>query len=232
MDPIAHSLAGASLAQTGLKKLSPYATACLIIAANLPDVDGVMSFFGRDTSLWYRRGITHGILAQIILPWLLVGGLFIYRRLFSPKTKLNFKSLLLLSYIGVLSHPALDWLNTYGVRLLMPFDGRWFYGDSLFIIDAWMWLLMGASVFLAYSSSRRSIFAWALLAAAMSSLILVTSFVPLAAKLLWSLGIAILIFLRFKRHRVKIDKLASLCIGGFVFYLGFVFLSTKALKPI
>ena len=59
------------------------------------------------------------------------------------------RSLLLLSYLGVLSHVALDWLNTYGVRLLMPFDGRWFYGDTLFIIDPWLWLTLGVGVWLA-----------------------------------------------------------------------------------
>ena len=25
----------------------------------------------------------------------------------------------------------------------MPFDGTWFYGDSLFIVDPWLWLLLG-----------------------------------------------------------------------------------------
>ena len=35
----------------------------------------------------------------------------------------------------MLGQPLLDWLNTYGVRFLMPFDGTWFYGDALFIID-------------------------------------------------------------------------------------------------
>ena len=31
----------------------------------------------------------------------------------------------------------------------MPFDGRWFYGDSLFIIDPWLWLTLGVGVWLA-----------------------------------------------------------------------------------
>jgi inner membrane protein len=57
--------------------------------------------------------------------------------------------LLLLSYLGVLSHVALDWLNTFGVRLLMPFDRSWFYGDTLFIVDPWLWLALGGGVWLA-----------------------------------------------------------------------------------
>ena len=82
------------------------------------------------------------------------------------------RSLLLLSYVGVLSHVALDLLNTYGVRLLMPFDRRWFYGDALFIIDPWLWLALGAGVWLARRHgasrpARRALVAAALYIAAM-----------------------------------------------------------------
>jgi inner membrane protein len=54
--------------------------------------------------------------------------------------------LLLLSYIGVILHVLMDLLNTYGVRLLMPFSQHWFYGDVLFIIDPWLWLALGTGV--------------------------------------------------------------------------------------
>jgi inner membrane protein len=56
--------------------------------------------------------------------------------------------LLLLSSIAILTHPILDTLNTYGMRWLMPFGGRWFYGDTLFIVDPWLWLVLGAGVML------------------------------------------------------------------------------------
>ena len=62
------------------------------------------------------------------------------------------KQLLLLSFIAILSHPILDGLNTYGVRWLMPFSGRWFYGDTLFIVDPWVWLILGLGI---YASRRR-----------------------------------------------------------------------------
>jgi inner membrane protein len=62
--------------------------------------------------------------------------------------------LLFLSYIGVYSHVFLDYLNNYGVRLLTPFDWRWFYGDAVFIVDPWLWLVLGAGVWL--SRRRRA----------------------------------------------------------------------------
>jgi inner membrane protein len=34
------------------------------------------------------------------------------------------------------------------MRWLMPFSGRWFYGDTLFIVDPWLWLALGFGVML------------------------------------------------------------------------------------
>jgi inner membrane protein len=60
----------------------------------------------------------------------------------------SWRELLLLSTVSIVSHPILDTLNTYGVRWLMPFDGRWFYGDAVFIVDPWLWLALAVGVFL------------------------------------------------------------------------------------
>jgi inner membrane protein len=57
--------------------------------------------------------------------------------------------LLGLSYAGVSSHVFLDYLNTYGIRLLTPLDWRWLYGDAVFIVDPWLWLVFAAGVWLA-----------------------------------------------------------------------------------
>ena len=52
------------------------------------------------------------------------------------------------SPLGVTVHVLLDLLNTYGVRLLAPFDWRWFYGDAVFILDPWLWVALGTGVWL------------------------------------------------------------------------------------
>ncbi len=57
--------------------------------------------------------------------------------------------LLALSYLGVICHVFMDYLNTYGVRLLMPISNQWFYGDSVFIVDVWMWLMLGLGALVA-----------------------------------------------------------------------------------
>jgi inner membrane protein len=225
VDPIAHTLAGATLAQTGLRKLTPLATPTLVIAANLPDVDGVMSFFGSDASLYYRRGITHGIAAQMLLPFLLTAGVMAYDRLVRlrchpERRPIQPMQVLLLSFIGVVSHPFLDWLNTYGVRLLMPFSGRWFYGDTLFIVDAWMWLLMGTSVVFAYSQTRWSRWGWIALGLAASALVTGAGLVPLASKIVWWLGIALIVGFRLRGVNLSRNHIVALgCMSVFALYV-------------
>lgn len=203
MDPVAHTLVGAALAEAGLKKLSPYATATLIIGANLPDIDGVANLWGRDASLYFRRGWTHGVLSALILPLLLVAAIGCWHRWRGHRNSaappLQLGSLLLLSYFAVWTHPLLDWLNTYGVRLLMPFDGRWFYGDTLFIVDPWAWLLAAAGVVLARSRSYPAITGWIVLAMLASFLVVGTPLAPLAVKLIWVAGLAFIILLRWRK---------------------------------
>jgi inner membrane protein len=39
----------------------------------------------------------------------------------------------------VASHLLLDYTNAYGIRLLLPFSGRWFHLDLNSLIDLWIW---------------------------------------------------------------------------------------------
>ena len=226
MDPIAHTLVGASLAETRLKHLTPLAAVTLILGANAPDIDAVALFLDRDTSLHLRRGWTHGILAVTVLPLLLTSlmvGLDRARRLFfrrhAPPTTV--RSLLLLSYVSVLSHPALDWLNTYGIRLLMPFEDRWFYGDALFIVDPWVWLLAASAVVLAHTRSRASVTLWILAASVSSVLVLTNELTPIGAKVTWSLGLGCLVGIRVWRGaQVCTSRLALTSLLAILVYAG------------
>src|SRR5262245_60501801 len=144
MDNLTHTLTGLALADSGLKRTTRLSTVTLLVAANLPDVDGLSYVFGRGTDgLAFRRGWTHGILAMALWPLLLTAIVLLVAKLTRNKLAgVRWRWLLLLAAIGVWSHPLLDLLNTYGVRLLMPFSSRWFYGDALFIIDPWIWVLL------------------------------------------------------------------------------------------
>ncbi|HEX9893344.1 MAG TPA: metal-dependent hydrolase [Gemmatimonadales bacterium] len=145
MDNLCHSLVGAALAETGLRRRTRYATAALVLGANFPDIDIAAGF--SEHGLGFRRGITHGILALIVLPFVLTGLLLVWNRLATRSSPLETSSteLLKLSALAILTHPILDWMNVYGMRWLMPFDGTWYYGDSLFIVDPWLLLMLGAA---------------------------------------------------------------------------------------
>jgi len=143
------------LGQIGLKRLSGRAMPTLILAANLPDIDAVAAVLGTP-SLALRRGITHGPIALVLLPLLLTALVIAWDR-WRPRPDgppVRPAALLLLAYIGTLSHPALDWLNSYGIRLLEPFSSIWFAGDTLFIIDLWLWIALIAGVWLSMRRDR------------------------------------------------------------------------------
>ena len=224
MDPLAHTLAGATLAETRLRNWTPLAAPALILGANAPDIDAVTMFVSRDLSLGFRRGWTHGVLAMVVLPIVLTGLLLLLdravarRRGREPRARAG--PLLGLSTLAVVSHPLLDWLNTYGVRFLMPFDGTWFYGDALFVVDPWVWLLLGASVVLARSTSRVGVAAWIVLGVATTSLITGFEGAPAATRLLWCAGVAAIVWLRLAgRWTGRIPQLATLCLSAAALYI-------------
>lgn len=147
MDNLCHTLAGLALGEAGLKRRTPLGNAALMIGANLPDLDALAYAWGPVTALGFRRGWTHGILAMGVWPLVLAGLVLAWdrtvRRRRHPQAEpVRPPGVLLVAAVAVWSHPLLDLLNTYGVRLLMPFSGRWFYGDTLFIIDVWVWLAL------------------------------------------------------------------------------------------
>jgi membrane-bound metal-dependent hydrolase YbcI (DUF457 family) len=150
MDNLCHTLVGAAIGYAGLRRTTRLANATLMIAANLPDLDVLV--LATDTpSVAFRRGWTHGVLAQLALPLALTALMVVIgrrRRARPGDPPLSAGWLLLLSYIGLYSHIFLDFLNNYGIRLLTPFDWRWFYGDTLFIMDPWLWLTLGLGVWL------------------------------------------------------------------------------------
>jgi inner membrane protein len=150
----------------GLRRRTGLATVTMVIGANLPDVDAIVYLTSdASTGLAFRRGWTHGVLAMAVLPVVLTGLMLLIARIVEAgragrpvkRAPLPVRptQILLLSALSIWSHPLFDLLNTYGVRLLMPFSGRWFYGDALFIIDPWLWCILGLGTAMSLSRARR-----------------------------------------------------------------------------
>lgn len=167
MDNVCHTLVGAAFGAAGLNRRTRFAGATLMVTANLPDID-VLAFATGEAWIAFRRGWTHGILAQLALPAAWTAALWLVDRCARARAggdgipaaaapaALPFHPgwTLLLAFVGVYSHVFLDFLNNYGIRIASPICWRWSYGDALFIIDPWMWIVLGAGVWLARTRGR------------------------------------------------------------------------------
>jgi len=134
VDNITHSLTGILLSRAGFNRVTPQASWVLFLAANAPDIDVVSAFGGSLNYLHYHRHITHSLVMLPVLPLFCVLAV----RLLS-RQPLNWLGAYGIAFIGVASHLILDLTNIYGVRLLLPFSGRWLRLDTTGVIDFWIW---------------------------------------------------------------------------------------------
>ena len=140
MDNITHTLTAVALSQAGLNRKTRYATLALLVGSNLPDIDIVARLGGSAAYLNYHRGITHSILGVVTLGALLAATIYYLGRKASPPNKrsvppLDGPWLLAICLISTAGHVLMDFTNAYGVRPFMPFSGRWYAWDIMFIFD-------------------------------------------------------------------------------------------------
>ena len=167
MDNLTHTLVGWALGQAGLKHRTRKGLAALILGANMPDVDVFLGWVPW-VPLATHRGFTHGLVGGVLLmPPLLAGLLWLLDRwqvgrgtAFPSGLPMRFGWLVALSYLGTLTHPLLDWQTAYAIQLFSPFDSRWYHTDALFIIDVWIWLGLGAAIWLSKRRESRELPRW------------------------------------------------------------------------
>ena len=151
MDNVTHTLFGLALAKTGLERSTPKATLALLIGANLPDLDLLAWFGGHISYLNYHRGLSHALSGLVCEAFLLAAILLVAHRMRSRHAPpANFRMLFLVSLAGLGSHTLLDYTNSYGIRPFLPFDGRWFAADLVFIVDPWMLTILAGGLLLPF----------------------------------------------------------------------------------
>ena len=176
MDNLAHSLVGLAASKAGLERLSPGATAVCILAANAPDIDFIAALSGdRWTVLHHHRGFSHSI-AGVALLGFIIPALFclierVKVKLRGGEIRFRFSGLLTASLVTIITHPLLDWTNSYGVRPLLPWNGKWFYGDLVFVVDPVLWIGFGGAAVLLTARSKRQFTLWMLLAIVLGLLV-------------------------------------------------------------
>jgi inner membrane protein len=131
MDNVTHTLVGLMMSRAGIDRRIPRAAGIMMIAANIPDIDIVSGLGGTLAYLKWHRSYTH---ALAFAPVMALIPLAIFT-VFSTRAYL-------FSLLGVLSHLGLDWTNAYGIRLYLPFSGRWLRLDQTDVVDPWIWLAL------------------------------------------------------------------------------------------
>jgi len=230
MENVCHTLAGAALAKAGLERVTPLALPTLLIGANLPDIDLVARLDGPVAYLHHHRGITHSLVGVIGLAVLLALLMFAFdrwgwQRFGKRPERARPGGLLLVSLIGAASHPLLDYTNSYGIRPFLPWNDQWYYGDLAFIVDSWLWLMLGGAVFWLTSRTRGQVMGWGLLWGLMSLIVLGAHLAltwqrqpPLGFAWLWLMLLGVIVYARWRGIQRYGAKLA---VGSLIVTAGY-----------
>ena len=140
------------MSRSGFNRKTALATVTMVLAAEAADVDVVWSFKGSIEGLQHHRGITHSFVgvpfvaaATLLFVWLLQR----FRRQplkasSSPPVRWGF--LYFCALLAALSHLLLDYATAYGIRLMEPFNYRWYSWDIMYIVEPLMLLALIAAL--------------------------------------------------------------------------------------
>jgi len=143
MDNLTHTLTGIALAQSGLSRTSRGATAALVVASNIPDLDLLFGLQGTASYLQHHRDLSHSVLGAPLLALAVAGGLRLMLR------GSRFVWLLVSAFVGVAGHVVMDLWTSYGTRILSPFDRTFYAWDLVFIVDPLILGLLTLTILLA-----------------------------------------------------------------------------------
>ncbi|HEX8183736.1 MAG TPA: metal-dependent hydrolase [Blastocatellia bacterium] len=245
MENLAHTLLGLSLAKAGLERATPLATTALVVSSNLPDIDVLMRFGdGTADYLKYHRGVTHGFLGVAVLALVLTLVLTYLDRKFRLRRDHRRRPvrplrIFWVACLGGLGHAFMDFTNNYGVRPLLPFSNRWFYGDIAFVVDPWIWLILGAAVvWLTTTDSTRALF-WLVIGIVLALVVALALrnpsetlvAIPTLLRVIWFVGFAIIMLgalLGWGRGGEKLARYSLLALS--VYYGGMWMAHQSALR--
>jgi inner membrane protein len=231
MDNLTHTLIGALVgeavaramprAQSDLPELTRR-NLCVTLAAvgsNLPDSDLLYSFFGGKVNyLLHHRGHTH----TIVIALLLGAAVFVLTRWWLRRRNLQASSADQKLLAGVLLltpllHIAMDFGNNYGVHPFWPLDNRWFYGDSIFIIEPLFWAACAPLAFVFRTRPARFI-VWMLMVSAIG-LVFFTGMVPRPIAVVYSLLVVAMLLIGWRAPGIAVSAGISLWLGTTLMFI-------------
>ncbi len=156
VDNITHSLAGAAFAELAVRvraRRSPDENVPALrgalwlssmLASNAPDLDIVLSPAIRAPLgyMLHHRGYTHTVLLAPLLAALAVALAWPWARGRGGLPRSAIGLAFAVATAMVFLHVAMDFGNSYGVHPFWPFASRWYFGDSIFIVEPLLWAVL------------------------------------------------------------------------------------------
>src|SRR5690606_23565863 len=116
-----------------------------VAANNFPDLDFLYTT-SKAMYLVHHRGFTHTFLMHVPQAFIILALTFMFcfkndqKRSWFHQNKFQ---IFLLALVGQIIHVSMDFWNSYGVHPFAPFSANWFYGDTFFIIEPLLWIIIG-----------------------------------------------------------------------------------------
>jgi inner membrane protein len=147
MDPLTHVVVSIAAGRTGLNRISRLAMAMLIVTSVAADLDWLTALAGPRAFLLGHRTITDSFCgaAAIAILTALIFAIATRKHSSSP---IRFSRALIVCAIGALLRILFDITNSYGVKLLWPFNQKWYALDSIAQFDVMILAILAAGIFL------------------------------------------------------------------------------------
>ncbi|TEW53886.1 metal-dependent hydrolase [Psychromonas sp. RZ22] len=132
MDSLTQITLGASIA--GAVAIKPFGRKVLLTGAilgTLPDLDVLLSYSTAIDNFTYHRGFSHSLFVLSALSILL----YYFILWLKPQLSMHKKTLFLVIFLPLVTHPLLDAFTSYGTQLWWPIAVQPTSWSSIFIID-------------------------------------------------------------------------------------------------
>ena len=207
MDNVTHTLIGVLVGETAAAITKPSSqglsreqrrslfVTTMAVGSNLPDLDFLYSTVtgSKLDYLLHHRGHTHTFVVAILI----AAVLWLACELWARRRDLRLSrsdrvALIAIALLAPVLHIFMDMANNYGVHPWWPFDNRWIYGDSVFIVEPLLWAAAAPTLFMLRTRLARGVVALVLLTGI--ALTFLTGLVPLPIAVFYTVLVAALVY--------------------------------------
>jgi inner membrane protein len=148
MEPVTHALASLTLGRAGLGRLTRWGTPMLLVSGLAADADWSSYEGGAPAFLQWHRTASHSLLAAGAISAVVATGFWLADRRNQASRRVGYLTALAVCAAGAGLHLLLDLTNSAGVKLLWPFQPRWFAWDLAPEVDPALLVILLAGLLL------------------------------------------------------------------------------------